>query len=855
MVGIVLPMEKQTQSIETDGASQALFNLLWTKDELNFGPSINIPDTIIFQYGQPLVWYFTASNGKIKKKNRNNLLNARIEDAFTRNILGYDVIATFIAFPPETGSPDQTQTQTIEYLDRKEFQNFLYNRFESNNGILQRFVEPKGTHNEMIRAIWSPKVCLLERAENIHQLHDQRYGLYERCVTYEGPEFYSVSQPLRGPVLAGQLQRLCEAVVSHVAEVTFGQNQISRIVFNFKVDSRDKIWLLYATSIRCSEPPTAFGAETKRPPSLVNIDNVLFLPPSVTLNPNKSYEKVERKKFVRCISCGNESLEDVRHPITYKVIIKHYEHVLHLVSELSTAGTVLRWPPDPDIIAAAGGVGFGCLQMPCADDTLGRTKRLDLSKPLETDELRIPPILRYIHPKMTAKTYQQCRRDPLFLYKNVSLCENCYLVYADFGVMLLRVGQDLTKLLTSDASSSAADRGFSASAAVRPSSADWRSMSSVHRRGTATQESSRFNPSVNHSMAKENSIGLRSAYTISQPDLPRVVRKADETHEVLAEKNLTGFGSSVASVQSTATKQHTNLNYDPDEIKRLVAERERNFFKDIAKNPQLRDQHPLMHLITAQQKMALIEEQSGVFNSKNSVHTESLFESSYGSIADDQYDKYASYKEKIPFIGRTLKSVQKKQQKINKSFSRSSSKITDDGSGTVDEAARKHSDFLKQSMRRVSSHKSTASVDTSPQRIRTKTRTSTSTSPERSKSVVSQEDSIKSTPSKGKAVSKVSSVQQPRKASKDSIKTQETGDPYTSTAAARLVEQRVLKQSESDEHIAATRLVETGIRYLTSSHSDRDHSPERRPQTVAAEGVTATVVGTGVMNRVLSNVF
>lgn len=38
----------------------------------------------------------------------------------------------------------------------------------------------------IVRAIWSPKVCLLERRLNTKQLHDQRYGLYERAVTYEG---------------------------------------------------------------------------------------------------------------------------------------------------------------------------------------------------------------------------------------------------------------------------------------------------------------------------------------------------------------------------------------------------------------------------------------------------------------------------------------------------------------------------------------------------------------------------------------------------------------------------------------------------------------------------------------------
>ena len=42
-----------------------------------------------------------------------------------------------------------------------------------------------GTKNSMIRAIWSPKVCLLERRINIRNLQDRKYGMYERAVTYE----------------------------------------------------------------------------------------------------------------------------------------------------------------------------------------------------------------------------------------------------------------------------------------------------------------------------------------------------------------------------------------------------------------------------------------------------------------------------------------------------------------------------------------------------------------------------------------------------------------------------------------------------------------------------------------------
>jgi hypothetical protein len=669
-------MEKQNmEQTDVDGINENFFNLLWTKDELNFGPSINIPDTIIFKYGQPVSWYFTTAQGKIKKKNRSNLLNARIEDSFTKNILGYDVIASYVSFPvTESGECNQTSAFTVEYFDRKEFQHFLYDRWESNNGILQKFVEPKTTHNEVIRAIWSPKVILLERSVNIHQLHDHRYGLYERCVTYEGPEFYSTSAPLRGPVLAGQIQKTCEAVVSHISEVTYAQCQISRLVLNFKVDSRDKLWLLFSTSIRSCAPPANFGDKPERNRSLLNIDNVLNLPKTVNLNPTRSYEHLKQKKTVNCVSCACETLEDLRHPINYKTIVKHYEHVLHLVAEMSDPFVPLKWPPADDIIQAAGGVGFGCLVLPSADEYLGKARKMDLTKPLETDELRIPPILRYLHPLLSAKSFHQCRKDPLFLYKNVTVCENCYLVYAEFTTMLLRVGQDLTKLFAkSDTSSYTGTYGGQPPSSVlnRPSSADWRAMSTIsNKKG--------FQPSNRHEDAKDNSIGLRtSGGARSQPTLPSTIRDQRDSSTLLGSK-LEGFSTlsgvdkqrsveSALKVTTPANNPNMSSNASEDDIRRMVADRERIFFKEISKNPQLRDQHPLMHLISSQQKLSLADEQSGILASKTSAQSESMFGSRYGSQADDEFDKYASYKEKFSFIGRSQSSTAAQQKKNRKS--------------------------------------------------------------------------------------------------------------------------------------------------------------------------------------------
>lgn len=102
----------------------------------------------------------------------------------------------------------------------------------------------------MTRVIWSPKVCMLERKCNKLKLHDTRLDLYQRAVTYDGQEHNSITVPVRGSRLPAEVQRMCESVVSHIAEVSFQKFKISRMVLNMKIDPSGKLWLLWASSLR-----------------------------------------------------------------------------------------------------------------------------------------------------------------------------------------------------------------------------------------------------------------------------------------------------------------------------------------------------------------------------------------------------------------------------------------------------------------------------------------------------------------------------------------------------------------------------------------------------------------------------
>lgn len=402
--------------MEGDGISEAFLETLWCCDELGYKPSVWVPDSIFYKFGQPSAWYFTGTDGKLKRKHRTNLVNVKIEERFFSKCGACDIVACFV----------NADNSEVEYFDRRGLCSFLYDGWKENNGLLQRFVQPQGLHNAHVRAIWSPKICMIERRVNVNKLRDNRFGLFERAVTYEGPEHFSSLAPMRGSALTNQIQKLCDCVQAHVAEVSFQKQIINRMVVNFKVDAKDRVWLLWTTSVRLEE-------QFKKTNDPVNINSILQLPCDLHLveKANHSSEtmsedqKKELTSTKKCPSCGEKSLSF--YPVQYKIIISHFDQLVSILKSDTASDGHVPWPPDPIVVAAAGGVGFGpSSELKCKRRTTTTTKNIDLC---------IPPVIRQAHPSLTVPDYREYRRDPLFLYTTTSLCESCFLAYSDLATI------------------------------------------------------------------------------------------------------------------------------------------------------------------------------------------------------------------------------------------------------------------------------------------------------------------------------------------------------------------------------------------------------------------------------------
>ncbi|KAK1945135.1 hypothetical protein P3T76_003668 [Phytophthora citrophthora] len=456
--------------LEGDGLVENLFHYLWTTDDLGDGPRVSVPPTIIYRGSQAVSWYFTSrKSGRIKRKHRANLTAAHIEHSFTKRKAPTDIVAYFLYLPKlESTSP------AIEYYDVEALRDFLFKRPEiphssspgaqQSVGILQQFSLPKGARNSTLRAIWSPKLCLLERRVNVHAVHDARFSVYERGVTFEeggGAEALSRPEPVRGSILPGMVQQLCERVVDHVTRVSYHKFRIARMVLRLQVDAEDRLWLLWSSSLRLQPPlvlsnmlaaDMSTGELGIRPLDIVSdakIPTFAFSqgsgsgPVCLTSTSSPEVDEEPRPGQTRCASCAQVVAHRALLSTTYKAVLAHFQHVLRFLRErLNEENQVaIEWPPDECVVQQAGGVGFGILRhlksVSSSTDDSGLSRTSSGLKTWQGREFFVPPVIRYMHPTLSAEDFARHRQDPIFLHKTVGVCERCCLVYADYATASL----------------------------------------------------------------------------------------------------------------------------------------------------------------------------------------------------------------------------------------------------------------------------------------------------------------------------------------------------------------------------------------------------------------------------------
>ena len=246
------------ESLPELGATGLVINLyeyLWTKNNLlqtrcmyHKCPPVLVPDTILLKNKQPISWYFSSlKTGSLQRRTKDLTIQKVAEAIIRRQDPSTDIVSVYV------GAAKGDVQPITEYLSPAGMDYFLSTppSRRTKQGMLQSFVLPKGTSNFIIRVNWSPSECSMDSCININKLSDPELDSQDRAATNDDKNCVLI--PMSGNVLATQLERLCGCIAEHVHLASAQQFKVASMILNFKIDSEDRVWLLWCEQLEVAD--------------------------------------------------------------------------------------------------------------------------------------------------------------------------------------------------------------------------------------------------------------------------------------------------------------------------------------------------------------------------------------------------------------------------------------------------------------------------------------------------------------------------------------------------------------------------------------------------------------------------
>lgn len=96
---------------------------------------------------------------------------------------------------------------------------------------------------------------------NIFKLVKTKKKLQERLTTFDGLEKNVNSRPIVSPLIASDIEKICQNIVLHVQDISGGNTQVYQMNLFFKLDYEGRLWLVLCTSVKVREKQYANHGE------------------------------------------------------------------------------------------------------------------------------------------------------------------------------------------------------------------------------------------------------------------------------------------------------------------------------------------------------------------------------------------------------------------------------------------------------------------------------------------------------------------------------------------------------------------------------------------------------------------
>eukprot|EP00759_Apiculatamorpha_spiralis_P016815 PhF_6_TR2305/c0_g1_i2/m.4052 len=172
------------------------------------GLDVRIPHTIAYEHNFPKGWYYHTGKKGIMRKTGKEIESKAVHHTLVGEMSEETPNEGLISSAPKSKDPqdadivaiyierrDQDQF-AIEYLDKEKlsiFEKQLQSpggsgiNISNKNGLLQQYIPPAGSHEEVIQVVWSPYTCYVEKRRNITNLFDPTVEANRRGMTFQAP--------------------------------------------------------------------------------------------------------------------------------------------------------------------------------------------------------------------------------------------------------------------------------------------------------------------------------------------------------------------------------------------------------------------------------------------------------------------------------------------------------------------------------------------------------------------------------------------------------------------------------------------------------------------------------------------
>lgn len=259
--------------LDGDGVSLHFYHMLQKNVVIGKEGSsdpVRIPETVVYEHNFPQAWFsYDEENNELIKRPGKMLDAATMYQYFSVPCPGAGgVVAQFFHVPVsvetswgphdvlsqkdiESGKYDNQQITYTEFFTAETLSEFLFGQHRKPNGVLQRFVLPKGQgmsrHNMQIEVVWTPAITSARVRINRQRIDDRTASFTDRLTTFDGaPDLSDEMVVAEDTKLA--LTEICHNIADHFHRTE--KRHLARLLLYFKVDDRNALWLLWCGGFR-----------------------------------------------------------------------------------------------------------------------------------------------------------------------------------------------------------------------------------------------------------------------------------------------------------------------------------------------------------------------------------------------------------------------------------------------------------------------------------------------------------------------------------------------------------------------------------------------------------------------------